>query len=227
VISGDVAPTLGSLTAGGRYDLVVMATHGRSPLSRFWLGSVADEMLRHATLPLLLVRPGDEEPKLTEEPDLGRIVLPLDGTELAERIVEPAATIASLMPGSELVLVRAIRPVTLFDASPAMAESGVEAAHLVMEAEAMQAKSQHDAETYLAGVAHRLEARGLKVTTHVVVEDKPAEAILHEAEGERAKLIAMETHGRSGLARLFLGSVADKVLHSAHVPILVQRPVNA
>ena len=64
----------------------------------------------------------------------------------------------------------------------------------------------------LAGVARRLESRGLRVRTHVVVEDIPGEAILHEAEDEHAGLIALETHGRGGLSRLLHGSVADKVV---------------
>jgi nucleotide-binding universal stress UspA family protein len=184
-----------------------MATHGRSPLGRFWLGSVADDILHNANAPLLLVRPGDEEPDLDRTPCLGKIVLPLDGTPLAEQILEPAVALAALMPQTELVLIRAI------PATGPKEEADVADSHVFREAEA-----------YLAAVAARLKARGLKVQTHVVFEDRPADAILHEAEGVKAGAIALETHGRSGLARLLHGSVTDTVIRGAHVPVLVHRP---
>jgi nucleotide-binding universal stress UspA family protein len=207
VVSGEAAPTLCHLAEGGRYDLVVMATHGRSPLGRFWLGSVADDLIRHANLPLLLVRPGDEEPDLDEEPYLSNLVLPLDGTPLAEQILEPAVALAEPMPETEMILLRAI-PATGPDE----------------EADVADSHSYREAEDYLASVAARLEARGLKVRTHVVFEDRPAEAILHETEGQHAGTIALETHGRSGLSRLLQGSVADQVIRGTHVPVLVHRP---
>jgi nucleotide-binding universal stress UspA family protein len=225
VMHGEVSAMLCDLAATGEYDLVVMATHGRSPLGRFWMGSVADEMIRHATLPLLLVRPPDVPAKLEAEPDLGRVVVPLDGTELAEQILEPAADLAALVPGAELVLVRAVRPVLPIDVTPEGMGSSTEAEHLLHEMESMQEEVRREAETYLATVARRLEARGLRVRTHVVVEERPAEAILGEAEAEHAGVIALETHGRGGLSRLFHGSVTDKVVRGAHVPILVHRPI--
>ena len=88
-------------------------------------------------------------------------------------------------------------------------------------------QTYREAEEYLAGVARRLTARGLRVQTHLVYEDRPAEVILNEAEDRHAGLIALETHGRSGLARLLHGSIADAVVRGAHVPVLIQRPVKA
>src|SRR4051794_18948678 len=110
VLHGEVAPTLCDLIDQGEADLVVMATHGRGPLGRFWLGSVADEMIRHATAPLLLVRPAEGEADLSAEPDLSRIVLPLDGTGLAEQILTPAVALAEVVPGAEIILLRAVHP---------------------------------------------------------------------------------------------------------------------
>jgi len=224
-ICGDVSATLCDLGATGEYDLVVMATHGRSPLGRFWLGSVADEMIRHATLPLLLVRPSAGPPNLAEEPDLGRVVVPLDGTELAEQILEPAGALVALMPHAEIGLVRAVRPVLPIDVPPEGVGAGTEAEHLLNTMGLMQDELEREAKAYLRGVARRLEARGLRVHTHVVVEERPAEAILGEAKEEHAGLIALETHGRGGISRLFHGSVTDKVVRGAFVPILVHRPV--
>jgi nucleotide-binding universal stress UspA family protein len=91
----------------------------------------------------------------------------------------------------------------------------------------LQDEARRAAEEYLAGVARRLRARGLPVRTHVVVEERPADAILHEAEEGVAGLIALETHGRGGLGRLLYGSVADRIVRSSHTPILVQRPAEA
>jgi nucleotide-binding universal stress UspA family protein len=136
----------------------------------------------------------------------------LDGTPEAEQILEPAIALAQLMPETEIILVRAI-PATGSDEAADVADS-----HFYREAE-----------EYLASIAAGLQEQcpKLQVRTHVVFEDRPAAAILHEAEGEQAGMIAMETHGRSGLARLLHGSVADKVVRSAHVPVLIHGPGKA
>jgi nucleotide-binding universal stress UspA family protein len=222
---GDVATALCKLVDQGEGDLVVMATHGRSPLGRFWLGSVADEMLRHSTAPLLLVRPSEKAADLDHEPDLGKVVLPLDGSPEAEQVLEPAVTLASLLPGAVLTLLRAVHAVFPIVYPPDVPDAKREAQHLAEQVEAMQKRLQVEAQRYLDDVASRLRGRGLQVQVEVVVEDQPALAILHEAEKLKAGLIALQTHGRRGLARLILGSVADKVIRGAHVPVLVRRPV--
>ena len=221
---GDVVTALCQLLTEDEGDLIVMAAHGRGALGRFWLGSVADEMIRHTTVPVLLVRPGAEPPDLGHEPDLGKVVLPLDGSPLAEQVLEPAIALAGLMPGATLTLVRAIRPLVPIAYPVDAPDAEREAHHLAEQVEAMQASLRADAQRYLEGVAGRLRARGLVVQVEVAVEEQPALAILHEAEKVKAGLIALETHGRRGLSRLILGSVADKVIRGAHIPILVQRP---
>jgi nucleotide-binding universal stress UspA family protein len=224
---GEVATTLCQLLDKGEGDLVVMATHGRGALGRFWLGSVTDEMIRHATVPLLLVRPGGEAVDLDHEPDLGKVVLPLDGTPLAEEILEPAITLTGLMPEATLTLVRAVHTVVPVLYPPDVPDAQREAQHLAEQVEAMERRLHGEARHYLDDVAARLRGRGIAVQVEVVVEDKPAQAILREAEKVHAGLIALQTHGRRGLARLILGSVADKVIRAAHVPVLVRRPVKA
>src|SRR5262245_51041562 len=103
VLRGDVASALCEQASAGRADLVVMATHGRGPLGRFWLGSVADQMLRVAPVPLLLVRPEAEAPP-DAEPTFGRVVVPLDGTPESEEVLESAVALAALSPEAEIVL---------------------------------------------------------------------------------------------------------------------------
>lgn len=221
---GEVAATLCDLVAQGEADLVVMATHGRSALGRFWLGSVTDEMIRHASCPLLLIRPEDEEVDLQNEPRLSPILLPLDGTELAEQILPWAVSLAEHLPDARITLMRGIQSVVPVSSAPDLPEAEKAARALLRQVQELQERLRQDAEQYLEKVAAGLRARGLQVQTQVVVEDQPALAILHEAEQERAALIALETHGRRGLSRLILGSVADKVVRGSHVPVLVHRP---
>ncbi len=223
---GEVATALCALLDAGEADLAVLATHGRGPLARFWLGSVADELIRRVSRPLLLVRPTGEAVDLEREPELGRIVVPLDGTELAEQILGPAVEVAGLIPNSEIILVRAIQPTALAEFKPEAPAAGQEALSLTREVQALQDHLRREAERYLEEVAGRLRARGLRVVTQVVVEDHPASAILDEAEARHAGMIALETHGRRGLSRLLLGSIADKVVRGAHVPVLVHRPLH-
>jgi len=225
VLEGEVAACLCNHAEEVGADLVVMSTHGRGPLARFWLGSVADEVVRSARLPILLVRPEEGPVDLTADPLPLRVMVPLDGTELAERILEPAINLTEMIPNVEIILLRVIKPVTPVAPLPEGAGVGVEASYLLHEVEVVQEGLVRDAETYLREKAELLRARGIKAEVRVAVDDLVEEAILHEADKANAGLIALETHGRGGLSRLVLGSVTDKVVRGTHVPVLVQRPV--
>src|SRR5262249_3646210 len=110
LLEGSIIDAIREQAARSQADLVVMTTHGRGPLGRFWLGSVADKLLRLLSVPLLLVNPGENPPDLTVEPAFKHILVPLDGSELAERMLTPATTLGGLM-GSHYTLLRVIRPV--------------------------------------------------------------------------------------------------------------------
>jgi nucleotide-binding universal stress UspA family protein len=226
VLHGEVAETLCAHAIEVKADLVVMATHGRGALGRFWLGSVADELIRHLSVPLLLVRPEESAADLSQEPALARVLVPLDGTELAEQIIEPVVALAGLLPAAELTLLRIIKPVVPVHYLPEGTPVDPEARQLLQHVQTAQGQLHREAEVYLDGVAGRLRQRGLNAHTRVAIDDHPAAAILHEAQALQASLIALETHGRRGLSRLILGSVADKVVRAAHVPILVHRPAH-
>jgi nucleotide-binding universal stress UspA family protein len=219
VLRGEVAPAL----SGTNADLIVMATHGRGAIGRFWLGSVADEMIRQAPCPLLLIRPGEAAPDLAREPSLRRVVLALDGSEHAEHILAHAERLAKGRPDAELVLLRAVHSVVPTDPAPEGSGAEHESLALLDKVRSLQTKLRQDAEAYLRQVAESLRQRGLQARTDVVVEDDPAGAILREAEAIRADLIALETHGRRGLSRLVRGSVADKVIRGSHLPVLIHR----
>jgi nucleotide-binding universal stress UspA family protein len=223
LFEGNVVEAIRAQVVRDKVDLVVMTTHGRGPLGRFWLGRVADKLLRQLSIPLLLVLPGQNAPDLAAEPALRRIIIPLDGSDLAERMLAPATALGGLT-GAHYTLLRAVKPV-----HPTLPYTeGLSIAQLASEIldqiEKIQAEMRKEAQGYLTGVAERLRARSLRVQTRLVVEEHPAAAILHEAETCGADLIAIETHGRGGLSRLFLGSVADKVLRGSALPVLVHHP---
>ncbi len=81
-----------------------------------------------------------------------------------------------------------------------------------------------EAAAYLSSVAQRLSANGRNIYTHVLFSPQPAAALLVAAEQQHADVIALSTHGRRGVRRMLLGSVADKVVRGAHMPVLVFRP---
>jgi nucleotide-binding universal stress UspA family protein len=200
-------------TAGA--DLIVMTTHGHGPLSRFWLGSVADEMVRRATTPILLVRPHEKALDLASDPVLRHILIPLDGSALAEQVLGHVGALGGLMQ-AEYTLLRVYGPLvdTGLGAGSYVKKAGVEP-----PAEQLQAEAQE----YLNGVAERLTGQGFKVQAQAILGQHPASTILNTAQGLSVDLIALETHGRRGMARRLLGSVADKVIRGASTPVLVHR----
>ena len=97
LLEGDVVEAIRNQIANDKTDLVVMTTHGRGPLGRFWLGSVADKLLRQLSIPLLLVHPGQTASDLRSDPVYKHILIPLDGSDLAERMLTPATSLGQLM----------------------------------------------------------------------------------------------------------------------------------
>lgn len=192
-------------------DLVVMGTHGRSAPGRWLYGSVADAVLRTSPVPVVLVPPA----AMTAWPSRGltRILVPLDGSDLAEAALAPATELAKTF-GSEILLLEVVP-------FPPYAVYGNGAMMVAFEPE----KELADSETYLAGVAVRLSAAGIlnKVRTRAELAN-PASAIAEIASSEKADLIAMATHGRSGFARLVLGSVATGTLQRTNEPLLLVGP---
>jgi nucleotide-binding universal stress UspA family protein len=226
LLEGEIPATLRETASDGKADLIVMTTHGRGPLARFWLGSVTDQMVRESPVPLLLVHPEREAPDLKADPVFTKMLLPLDGTPLAEQILPPATELARLMKAS-CTLLRVVHtdiPDTIATESRgAIVTQRVRM--MVEQIETLQRNQQEAAAKYLDGVADRMRARGVPVEIKAILDEQPAAAILHEL-GKECDFVALETHGYSGLKRLWLGSVADKVIRGSHVPVLVQRPVH-
>jgi nucleotide-binding universal stress UspA family protein len=191
-------------------DLVVMATHGRGGPSRWVLGSVADEVLHRTTRPVLLVREGQRPHP--QRPL--RVLVPLDGSELAEQALTHARAIAG--PEGEIVLFQAVTPATVVVEDMAQDPFWSE----------LLTDSQDEALRYLEQVAADLRAAGYPV--RVAAEHGfPAARIAQYAREQHVDLIVLGSHGRSGAARWLLGSVADELVRLAPVPLLLLRPLAA
>lgn len=191
--------------------LTVMCTHGRGAVQRAWLGSVADEMVRSSDAPVLLVRAAPEgEPR---GDDLGgaarfkRVLVALDGTHFSRQALESAARLGG-SSGTTYVLAKVV------------AGSGETADERVRKDRALaEAKMKLEVQSFAAG-GYAAEA---------VADFAPsvAQGILDLAESHDADLIAIATHGRSGVGRMILGGVTDKVVRGADLPVLVVRPREA
>jgi nucleotide-binding universal stress UspA family protein len=213
VLDDPIADALQTYAAAHDIDLVVMTTHGRGAFSRFWLGSVADTMVRCAPMPILLLRPHESPPNLEQLPAIKHILIPLDGSALAERILPPAMALGALTDAvCTLVHVIALDAAGYdTDWPAARPEAGALAT--------MRAAAQ----TYLDRVAERLGAQSLVVHT-AVISGQLAPAVLEYARDHAVDLVALATHGRSGAARILLGSIADKIVRGAATPVLLYRP---
>ncbi len=213
LIEGPITAALTEYIAAHRIDLVVMTTHGRGGLQRFWLGSIADELVRHGPAPVLLIRPPTAV--TTKEYACRRILIPLDGSEIAEEILAHAMTLGETS-GAEYHLLRIVEPLLLTGYSPV--------AYAADLPDRITQQQVAEAQEYLAEVAQRLQPLMTRVVPHVVIAPQPAAAILKIARDYTIDLIALATHGRGGLSRLLIGSTADKVMRGATVPVLIHRP---
>jgi nucleotide-binding universal stress UspA family protein len=208
-----VAEGLAAYAAANAIDLVVMTTHGRGGLSRLWLGSVADALVRRCAAPVLLIRPQpDDSPPA---PQIRHITIPLDGSALAEQILPHAIDVARLT-GARLRLVQVVEPFQQQRMTP-----GIDLVKLEQE---INGRRCAEAQQYLRSVKQRLTAQGFTVDTCVTLARQPALAILDEARDSESSLVALATQGHGGLTRLLLGSVADKIVRGAEIPVLLFRP---
>jgi nucleotide-binding universal stress UspA family protein len=214
MLKGTVALTLAEYVREVGADLVVMTTHGRGGVRRAWLGSVTDQLIRTLEVPVLAVR-AREGAAPTETVSVPEILVPLDGSPLAEAVLEPAAALARLW-GAKVSLVQIVQPVLLATDPAPPFPSGYD--------EQLTAVQRDAAQDYLRGVAERLREQGIEATGIAVLGGATADTILDLARSERVGLVALATHGRGGVRRLALGSVADKLVRAADVPVLVVRP---
>lgn len=208
---GNVAEAIARYASSVGADMVLITTHGHTGVSRMWLGSVADALVRLTTLPLLVIHPAHGGYVPADVASLRHVLVPLDGSELSESILGAATELARAakarmtllhVVSSSAMLGTRIFPLLPDDVAPALEK----------------------ATDYLDRIAAGLRTDGMEVAVHVEEHDAPGPAIADIAGRLGADVIALATHGYGGLKRALLGSVADKVLRGSPLPLLVQRP---
>ena len=199
--------------------LIAMSSHGRSGLARWWMGSVADKVL-HMTDNALLVIHAVERPKAPPQTAFERIIVPVDGSELAEEIFPHAVHLSSVM-GLAVDLVRVNPSRDVYSRSLPVALSRIP--RFTPSYEEYIEIVDSEAEEYLAGIKERLISQGAtSVDTHLM-HGPAADTIADIAASTTNNLVAMSTHGRSGVGRMVLGSVAERVAHQFGSPVLLVR----
>ncbi len=197
--------------------LLVMASRGSSGQGRPWLlGSIAAKVLRATGKPVLLIRAPAKREAVQQRRLIRKILVPLDGSGPGESAIPYAEALAQAS-GAELVLAQVLEPAITWGSY-----EGYASYRAPEDWETRKAS----ATAYLDDVGKQLKERGITASS-VVVLGSPAEQIIDYAKANSIDLIAMSTHGRSGIGRWVFGSVADKVLHAGDTPVLVVRPAKA
>jgi nucleotide-binding universal stress UspA family protein len=188
-------------------DLVVMGTHARTGVARTFLGSTTEGVLRSSDVPVLTIRATDP---VVDQP-FARALVGIDDSEASDAAVAVAAKLAALL-GTQLIACFAIDSNSLYENAVSY---GFDPVPLLRD---MRADGE-------AAVARALARASIASTAAsvAVVEGKPASALLDAAKQNRATLIVVGSHGRRGLRRFFLGSVAENVVRRSDVPVMVVR----
>jgi len=211
---GPVADALRGHALRHSVDLIVMATHARRGIARIWLGSVADRLIRETGIPVLTVRPASLATELASGSCFKRILVALDGSALAEKSLKPAIALAELEQ-AEITLLRVVP-----------SENHIPDGELYATIGPARARDVDDAQSYLGGLTVMLAEHRVIIHTAVAIAADIPKAILGFAETHDADLIAIATHGRGGIARALIGSVADRVMAEGGISALVLHPSN-
>jgi nucleotide-binding universal stress UspA family protein len=209
MLSGHTADALSREAAELVADLIVLSSHAREGMDRMRFGNVAHELIVHLNVPALCVRPSSEAAPLAA-PEIRRVLIPVDGSSFSEQILDIAAPLVQAL-GAQTTLLHVVGARALFGTGfePA-ARTGF--------------GTRERAVAYLRALAERFADRMPEPALTAVQSVDPATTIAQSIAYGEYDLVAMATHGRSGLSRLFLGSVAEKVLGQTNRPVLLYRP---
>ena len=212
VRKGNAAEAIIEAAGAEKQTLIALATHGRSGLDRWLLGSVAEKVLRGASNPTLVVRAKKEKNLAWEMATLKRVIVPLDGSELSERI----------LPHVEALAKHLDLEVTLLGVYGGRLST--EAADGFHSMDAFIVSLRNETEIYLAAKTEEMKQRGLNKVSFAAKQGLEADEIIATARETLDTLIAMCTHGRTGVQRWLLGSVTETVVRHSDDPVLVVRP---
>lgn len=225
VASGLVVPALCSVARKEQAELIVICSHGDTGLKRWFFGSVTQELIHQSPVPVLALheRGAGIPAACTTRPV--RAMVGLDGSSLSEAALEPTARLVAALTTHEPGALHLLRVVDI----PAPGKGWKSQVYIPTT---LRAQARQEAEAYLEAVTHRLHqgsmaALKLAVTSSVMVNTNVAGTIITLAEKTEYEggcdLIAMVTHGRTGLKRLVMGSVTERVLGATRLPLLMMR----
>ena len=204
-------------------DLILLASHGRSGLKRWTLGSVADKVMRATKTPVWLIKAGKPEETPYDKWPRRILIVPLDGSELAESVL-PHVEILAKQRGTEPVEVILLRVSEIMTIptyySPDMSGVSLNWGNILQQ-ETIRRKEE--AKKYLSEIEKRFKKNNIAVKS-VVIEGKANDEVVDFANKQPFSMIIMATHGRSGLSRLVYGSVAANIIHGVNRPIFMIKP---
>ncbi len=210
----DVAAAIAAAVREVGADLTVITSHGRGSVRGLLFGRVAQQVLQRGSTPVLLVQPSSHG--RTQPFSCHRILVPLDGSEMAETALPSAAAIADTF-GAETLLVMIVPTVeTVSGDRAATARLMPTAAGAMLDAEAAQAVA------YLRTAAHQWQGGGRNVSV-AVERGEPGRALLDTAGKQEVDLIVLATHGRSGMGAVWAGSIASRIVAQGTRHVLLIR----
>lgn len=216
VVQGNVAHEILDFAEKNDINLIIISTHGHTGPSIWPLGGVTNKLLQKSRLPILLISSRKLEAVLREK-ELRKVLVPLDGSQFAEGIVPYVEDLTEEID-NEVILIRVIEPVQIPDVVRYTA--GFDEQKYEKE---LTARAEMEAKRYLSKKESALRNKGVKVSSTSLL-GMPAQTILQYAEDNSVSLIALSTHGFSGITRWAYGSVASKIIESSSKPVLLVRP---
>jgi nucleotide-binding universal stress UspA family protein len=220
---GAIVPTILSASQSFHANIIVMCSHGYTGFKRWTLGSVADNVTRHSPIPVFVLREGGLLPATAEHQPV-RALVAVDGSSLSEAVLEPAALLVAALAKatSQQGKLHLLRVVDL----PITGGKFKSDAHIDT---GLKERVKHEDEEYLDTLVRRLSGGdlahlNLAITSSVEADPDVAEAIVKKSEQDKFDFIAIATHGRGGVQKWALGSVAARVLHATTLPLLILRP---
>ncbi len=196
--------------------IVMMASHGRTGFKRLTVGSVTARVVHSIDCPVVVTRASNPDAPTRQVDWISTVLVPLDGSAFAEKALQTADALLGDIEGIEFHLLRIPESVS-WQATPYGGVADYQAIEMYMEA------VHSESTDYLKKVAAELESRGRKVSWEVA-EGLVSDTIHEVADRTNADLIAMSSHGRTGFRRFFMGSVAERVLNEAAVPVMMIGP---
>jgi nucleotide-binding universal stress UspA family protein len=218
ILKGDAAEEIIDYAHKAKINLIIMSTQGRSGVRRWPLGNVADKVLRATRKPVLLIRAKGAKPDVYRE-SLVKVLVPVDGSRESESILRYVTYMAT-----ELNLEVTLFHVLVLDSD--FIPFSPEALRRSPEALKQLNQARKNKEGYIKRLETRLKGKGVNVNSvfKEVLTGGAAEEIIKLAEEGDFSMVAMSTHGRSGVGRWIFGSNAEKVLEEGSTPVLLVRP---